>query len=639
LILCGAINTIIFIYILEGLSYISHPQGYIIVLSSITSSLILFAFGLLSFKGIVKSILPKPRLRVKREKREKEIEVPTTVRLSAIPMVRPLTDRFSDWVERDMAIAGIYESPQYFISTYLILSIILLIVLTPLSIYFAIKVNPIISFLMFVPLIALIIPKFNLILKKSERRDATKDELPFFCAYAMIYQAVGKTLPDALIKASRTNVFRQIAREGGIVNKHLMVGEDDITSLSKVARDHPNQGFRTLLLGYTSVLNSGGDLMRYLEDKLKDFIEEMKFRWNKYVEDASNIAEMILMILFIFPTLLMAGAFIMPGESIAIITMFTLFGIPILFTVMFMMVMSAQPKTHDKIQVPVIMPIVGGIASTIPLYLTGIVDRFTAIAVGLTVVAGVNGLYALKQLREISSIDNMLPRFLRDITEYRKMGYDLVSAIITTSEEVRYSKVLDKHLDYIATQLRLGRRMRDIIEEVEMRSMLEIIVFELLSVGIEEGEIKPSQLEMLIDFISAVNRVKRETRAKLRLTTIISFIAPLALIFTAYLIAGVMTYFTSTGIISVATNQAIGGMTGSSGFQFIQGAQLTSLMDNAKALIIVSSMGIGLLTGKISSLTAKDTTKLAIIMGVTVISLLFGDVITSMFMRMLMGGR
>jgi len=597
--------------------------------------------GLLTVIALILTI-PKGAVSIKTAPQKVEmkgVEIPQKVRIISSPFMRPIADRVIRFVEKDMEWAGVYESPQYFISTYLLISIIMVIVLTPLTVYLAITINPLISFLMTVPLIVIMFPKLNLILKKAERKDAIKDELPFFTAYAMIYQAVGKPLPEALVRASQSKVFKQISKEGVIVGKHLMMGEDDVTALSIVSRTHPNESFRTLLLGYTSVLRSGGDLLTYLETKLKDFIEEMKFRWQKYVEDATNISELVLMLLFIFPTLMMAGAFILPGESLQIINLFTIFGIPLLFTIIFVMTSSNQPKTGDRITIPIIFPLIPTLVAGISMYLMGI-DRFVIIASCITIYSSINGGIAMKQLREIDSIDNDLPRFLRDITEYRKMGYDLVNAIIISGEEGRYSKAFMNHLKYIATQLRLGRPMRQIIAEINSRSMLENITLELLATGIEEGEIKPTQLETLIDFISTVNRTKRETRAKLRLNTLISFIAPIGLIVTTYLIAGVMTYFTSsTGMLGF-TNQTLPytGQSASSKLGLVSQTSIKPLIDSAKALMIVSSFGIGLLSGKISSFTAKDTVKLAVVMGVTVIALLLGNIMTKMFMKLIMGG-
>jgi flagellar protein FlaJ len=300
------------------------------------------------------------------------------------------------------------------------------------------------------------------------------------------------------------------------------------------------------------------------------------------------------------------------------------------------MASANQPKTYDVIKIPVVIPALAGLIIALPLFFLGI-DRYAVASAGITVFAFMNGGIAFKQLNEISSIDNALPRFLRDITEYRKMGYDLVNAMIIASEENKYGKYFDRHLSYIASQLKLGRPMNDIIREVKMRSYLEKLSFNLVATGIEEGEIKPSQLEILIDFITTVNRVKKETKAKLRLNTLISFMAPIGLILTTYLIAGVMTYFTSTTGMLGMTNQTLpAGQL--SGYKFASQSGVNLLMKSSKAMMISSSLGIGLLAGKISDFTAKSTIKLAIIMAITVVSLLFGGVMTSMFMKALMGG-
>ena len=598
---------------------------YILLMSGASGFLI--AFGSYMLIPSIKSQFHK--FRKHKKVGRVEAEIPATVRIASTPFFRPFTDTLVRFIERDMELAGVYEHPQYFVSAYIISSIVLTIVLTPISIYLAVTVNPILSFLTVVPLIILVVPKFNLILRRAERKDTINDELPFFAAFAMIYQAVGKSISEALVKASQSDIFKQVKKEGVIVGKHLRMGEDDITTLTIVSKNHPNERFRTLLLGYTSVLRSGGDLLTYLETKLKDFVEEMKFRWQKYVEDSTNISEVTLMLLFIFPTLMLAGAFILPGESLAIINLFAIFIVPTIFAVIFVITATNQPKTNDTIEIPVVIPLLSAFATSLLLYMLN-VDKYVVVVAGITTFATINGAIAYKQLNEITYVEKALPRFLRDITEYRKMGYDLVNAIIITSEEVRYSKVFDKHLSYIASQLRLGRPMNEIIREVRMRSYLERVAFNLLATGIEEGEIKPTQLETLIDFITTVNRIKRETKAKLRLNTIISFIAPLGLILTTYMIAGVMTYFTSAAN-GLNINTAVGQ-------SFTSEVGVKMLIDSAKVLMISSALGIGLLAGKISDFTAKSTLKLAVIMCITLIALLFGDVLSNLLMRTIMGG-
>lgn len=93
-----------------------------------------------------------------------------------------------------------------------------------------------------------------------------------------------------------------------------------------------------------------------------------------------------------------------------------------------------------------------------------------------------------------------------------------------------------------------------------------------------------------------------------------------------------MTYFSGFSNILGMSNQTLPSTSlGQSNYGLVKQGSIGPLIDSAKALLIVSSFGIGLLSGKVSSLTAKDTVKLAIVMGVTVIALLMGDMITKIF--------
>jgi len=590
----------------------------------------------------------KPVISEKPKKIEVEVEVEViplkrrfALFLSGLPIFRPVRDRFSDWIERDMQIAGVYENPYYLAGLYLVISVLSIVILAPLSIYLAIQINPFFSTLMAVPLLFLLMPKVNLKIKRGERRGAVEDELPFFTAYSMIIQGGGKTLYDAFKDIIGKGLFKHMEREAAIIVKNVEVfGMDYVSAMSDVAINHPNEGFKNLLLGYTSVLSGGGDLLRYLETKLGDFIEDMKFRWKKYGEDVTTLGEVTLMILFIFPALMLAGSFIMPGESIVILNILTMFGIPMLLILIYLMIASSQPKTYDVVRASIIIPSISAALIGFTLYFLN-VNVYVVLASCFAVFAGINGVIVSKQLKEIRMIEEGLPRFLRDITEARKMGFDLNQSIIKVSREVSYNPILDSHISFIAGELRRGVELTSIIPRLRTRSWLEKITLYTIGVGIREGEILPTQLERMIDFVETVNRVKRETKAKLRMQTFLSFIAPIGLAIIVSLMAGVLTYFTGffSGLLGGAAQAGfIGGQ--SMNMPMLKGLMMTEpLMQSARALIVVSALGIGILGGKISSLTAKDTTKLFMVMVLTIIALLFSDVIVAQFLRGMIGAR
>jgi len=536
--------------------------------------------------------------------------------LASQPGLRDLRDRVKGWIARDIELAGVYENPYHLAAIYVVASIVSMAVIAPLAVWLAVKANPLFASLLAVPFMPLLLPKLRLKVRIGERRSGIVDELPFFVCYGMIMQGVGKTLYDAFKGVLGLGIFRGIEREAmAVVRDVELMGYDQVEALSRLGRAHPNEKFRTLLLGYTSVLRSGGDLVRYMEVKLRDFMEDMKFRWRKYGDDATTLMEVMLMVLLIFPALMLAGAFIMPGEAIYVLNSLTTMGIPLVITLFYAIIVISQPRTYDVVRIPVIIPASLGLLVGIVLYLMGI-SRHVMVAAVFATFAGLNGILVQRQLGEVSAIENALPRFLRDLTEFRKIGYSLTGAIVKIAGEVSYCPEMDAHIRYVAGEVSHGRSVRDTVRRLWTRSWLERLTWHIVAVAAEEGEVRPVQLEALIDFIETVNRVKRETRARLRLQTLIAMMAPIGLALIVSMMAAVTTFFAA----AFPTGQAIGQLPVMQALE-----EIGPLAESSRALIIASALGIGILGGKILSLTAKDTRILFVVMLATIIAMLFSD--------------
>ena len=59
----------------------------------------------------------------------------------------------------------------------------------------------------------------------------------------------------------------------------------------------------------------------------------------------------------------------------------------------------------------------------------------------------------LEQQREINKIEGALPQFMRDMTEYKKLGYDLVGAIIKIANENDYDSIFNAYIRHLCTAL------------------------------------------------------------------------------------------------------------------------------------------------------------------------------------------
>ena len=136
---------------------------------------------------------------------------------------------------------------------------------------------------------------------------------------------------------------------------------------------------------------------------------------------------------------------------------------------------------------------------------------------------------------EIVKIEKALPYFLRDITEMRKIGYDIVQAITLLPRRRSYNKVFDKVLRHIASQLELNIPFRYAVERTFVRSWLCRFVFFTLSEIVETGGGSPQVLESLTTFINSVYSEKVRVKNTTRTYTVLGYATPLLL--TALMVA------------------------------------------------------------------------------------------------------
>ncbi len=88
---------------------------------------------------------------------------------------------------------------------------------------------------------------------------------------------------------------------------------------------------------------------------------------------------------------------------------------------------------------------------------------------------------------EIKSIDKALPWFLRDITEYIEIGYDIIQAIGKIAETRKYDRFFDNIVRGINRLLKMNIPLTIIAEFIETKCWMFkyslFIISELASVG------------------------------------------------------------------------------------------------------------------------------------------------------------
>jgi flagellar protein FlaJ len=527
--------------------------------------------------------------------------------------------------------SGILANPQILSSKYVFLSLLALVASVPLTVFALISLQqydapsfPALLFLL-APLAMLVMPYLKLKSIAGDRKRGIEDELPFFCTYASIMQSVGLSLYNSFENIASRNVFANLEKEAMMIQRNVQFFfKNQVEALEQAGRVHPNEKFRSLLLGYTSEWRSGGDTVHYLDAKSKELLSDMRFRWQRYTAMVSDIGEVMVSLFFIMPVLILTTAFVFPLQTTVITGAVVAVLIPLLTAIVFMMISNMQPKTYDLIEGKTTLSIIASIASFAIAYFLSHSAIWIALASSIISTSVFYGAWVVAQRREIALVEKALPQFLRDITEYKKMGYDINKSVFRIAEENSYNTTFDALLKNTTKQMRMGLRLSD--AEIKVRSWLGRLTFFLLGEIVNSGGGTASALETLTSFVSCVNQIKKEAKSTMHLYEILTYLTPIGLAFTVALMSSLMTAFSST----VASASEVGIL-----------KQISSVPDEliqtTNMMIVAASASMAFVAGKAIDLTSKNTLRIAVTVSVAAISISLSTEFVSGIIRTVTG--
>jgi len=563
---------------------------------------------------------------------------------SAKPRVRPLSEDFAAsvisktrilkaWAEKagagirgDVLEAGLAVSPFRFASKQVFYTLLAAFISIPLAVTLAFMIHPALIGLAAAPLIPYMFPRLKLRSTVGDRRRAIDNELPFFTMMAAILQDAGVNLYNAMLSIIGGGIFRQIEGDALIAKRDVeFFFKSPLEALEDLGRLHPNEKMKSLLLGYTSEWRSGGGLVSFLEAKAEDFLNDMAFKWRSYAERAADLGETIISLFFILPMLIVMSAFIMPAQAMAFLTVVLTVVVPMISTLVFSGVHMIQPKAFDALSGNAALAAGAGAGAGAAAALLGM-PLWLSIVAALAAAATVYGAVVLMQMREVRMAEGALPQFLRDMTEYRKMGYDVTQAFLKIAEENTYNPAFDGILAAVSRQMRLGRRMSE--AAVPARSWLTKMCFFLTAQVVESGGGTARSLELLTNFINRVVRLKAEVRSMMRLYQVLSIFTPIGLSMTTALMFSLIAAFAGT-----LSPEAAG-----LGILSMLAEIPKELMEGCFLLTIAASVSAAMLTTKTIDLTAKNTVWIAVNLALAAGGIALSTQIASLLMEMLISG-
>jgi len=552
--------------------------------------------------------------------------------------IRPIKPEESQKLAQLVKTAGVAVSPSIIMSKYIAIAILLSFLLIPagvligFSIYFGVLSLDIAIMLIGLIVIGIVsaiyYPYIKLSQLKGERKRLVEKDLPFFAIYASIIQSAGLFLDHAFRRLIGNPLFPGIEREARLLERDIKLGKDPLEALTALALGHPSKRFKDFIFGYTSVVKSGWDTLSYLTMRIREYIQEIKFNWRVYSERAGGIGELLITLFLMSTTLFILIAVVLPYDVGMLMMVFNFVVLPLVTVVMIQTIdtLIPQPRIKDYYSVNILLV---GATPFVVMIVLSMLNFDPIIMLEATFISALLafGIDYQVQHAEIKGIESALPEFLRDITEYRKIGFPLLRAFFMIKETGRkYNKHFDKLLDVIIAQLRAGVRLNRV--RVPTRSWLGKFVFWLLGEIEDTGGGTPAVLEEFTSLITDLLDAREVARKQLRIYNILAYITPFFLI--VFVAIGIMIN-NMIKEVALSEKEAIKELQGTGLNMPFMLRPADEAIFHAKLSVFISSFLLAIAMTKAVDLTPRNTIRPTIISAMALILIHSVDLLANVF--------
>jgi len=530
-------------------------------------------------------------------------------------------------LEQSIRMAGMYIHPYVYVARslfYTLITALAMVVATFMLWLLGLSIKIVAG----IGVMALVVPLLMFVylmiypsLVASARAARVEYELPFFAAYLTTMARSGVSPEKVVETISRIKLFKALSEEcKRIVRNMRIFGQDPLEAIDSVASTHPSRVFREFMLGYTTTLRTGGDVIHYLEIRTSEL-------FRKKVEEVRSIADRIGLFMEMFASLNVIAAlslyifFIVSSVApvgmfnIRMFTMFALFIQPMLTLMMLLLAHKMIPSdpVYNKgyyIHLFTYVPI--GIAVGLCLYILAplilgasltarVMTTYLSVCIALIIIA-IGGIKGYIEKRRIEgNIEVLLSSFLRDLTETRKTGLSIEKCIMYLAQ--RSYGTLTQVVRRMAAALMMGVGVVEAIKNAvrKIYNWFAMLVFRFLVDAIEYGGAAPQILDLVTHFTSEMAYLRDELRKRLRTYLMVPYLAAIILAFTSLLLLGMIAK--SVHVIN------IGGLAATStGMAMSSRIKLTPEMLAKISLIagvgnILNSWIMGLVCGKLRNMT------------------------------------
>ncbi len=463
----------------------------------------------------------------------------------------------------------------------------------------------------------------------SSRAQALENELPYLVGYITVLAGGGISPMTTMKRISKAgSIFPAAAKEASRILLDIEIfGMDAISALEKAARYAPNRMFSDFIGGYVAVLNSGGNVVSYLENKVKEIFAYRESKVKSSSEFIGTLAEAYIIataVMGVSFTVLFATQNLMSSSATTVdptmIIMFSGVFIPVISLVFIVVLNSIQVREPFNYELPYWVFLACSPIAAIMFFLpiAGL-PEYLKLGIGLALVSSPAMILNMIYTKQKKAVEGKLANFLRDISEVRKTGL----APEKTIEQLagRNYGGLSEHVRAIATQLSWGTPIRSVLVNFskKVRSWITRAMAFLLLEVVDVGGGSAGMFISLADFTEKNDQLEKARKSEIRPYVIIPYIGAILVVVTTAMISFFIAVpGISPSTLGVAPGATLGQGAGLPSQQLA--SQLTGILLTGS---IFQSWFMGIVAGKMGEGSVADgfkhATMLVIISLVTVV--------------------
>ena len=446
--------------------------------------------------------------------------------------------------------SGMSRSPQEFFALVLV-STIAGLAASAVVVVILLQFNSLLGLVM-IP-VGPIVFGFSLLIPKmsaSKRAGGVDAELTLALSFISIL-ASGGISPMVTLRrlAEARDLFPAMAKEAEkILMETDIFGRDPLTTFDKVGRQNPNKALADFFAGYTSVVKTGGDIVNYIESKLRDVFAYKEAKLKALTNLVGILAEaymsvtvvlgISITVIFGMEGMLKQGG--TGGSSVLNSLLFSTVVVPLLSIMFIYLVHSSQPQEPGKYNKPYAIFGISLLALPAIVFLPFPLSLPIKLGFGLALASLPPAILYSKFYREKSAIEGKIPDFILDLAEVRRTGLTPERGIQYLADR-NYGK-LSKHIQSMSAQLSWGVSLNRVMLNLthNVKSWTVKAVGFLVSQVVEVGGGTVKMFVNLAEFTQQMGRLEKEKRSSLRPYAFIPYLGAILVVGTSLLLMSML---------------------------------------------------------------------------------------------------